>query len=121
MPLLVSQALRGQAPQKSLLMRRYSTSIRIWLAATVAAMMISACAGPPVQEMSDARQAIEAAEQAGAEGSAPAQIHRAQSLIRDAEFKLQKKAYNGARKDARMAKDKAVEALGIAREKGSQP
>ena len=51
----------------------------------------------------------------------PAQIHRAQSLIRDAEFKLQKKAYNGARKDARMAKDKAVEALGIAREKGSQP
>jgi hypothetical protein len=89
--------------------------MRIWLAASLAALLISACAGPPVQEMSDARQAIAAAEQAGAESAAPAQIHRAQSLLRDAEFKLQKKAYNGARKDARMAKDKAVEALGIAK------
>ena len=89
--------------------------MRIWLAASLAALLISACAGPPVQEMSDARQAIAAAEQAGAESTAPAQIHRAQSLLRDAEFKLQKKAYNGARKDARMANDKAVEALGIAK------
>jgi len=102
-------------------MRRLSTSIRILLAVVLTAVLLSACAGPPVQEMSDARQAIAAAEQAGAEGSAPAQIHRAQSLLRDAEFKLQKKAYNGARKDARMAKDKAVEALGIAREKGDLP
>jgi hypothetical protein len=99
-------------------MRRLFTSIRILLAVLLTGVLLSACAGPPVQEMSDARQAIAAAEQAGAEGSAPAQIHRAQSLLRDAEFKLQKKAYNGARKDARMAKDKAVEALGIAREKG---
>jgi len=102
-------------------MRRLFTSIRILLAVFLTAVLLSACAGPPVQEMSDARQAISAAEQAGAEGSAPAQIHRAQSLLRDAEFKLQKKAYNGARKDARMAKDKAVEALGIAREKGDLP
>ncbi len=85
------------------------------------ALSIAACAGPPVQEMSDARQAIEAAEAAGAEASAPAQINRAQSLLRDAEYKLQKKAYNGARKDARMAKDKAVEALGLATETGGNP
>jgi hypothetical protein len=97
-------------------MRRYLTSIRIWLAASLVALLIGACAGPPVQEMSDARQAIAAAERAGAESTAPAQIHRAQSLLRDAEFKLQKKAYNGARKDAKMAKDKAVEALGIAKD-----
>ena len=84
----------------------------------LASLMLAACAGPPVQEMSDARQAVEAAEAAGAAEHAPMQLRYARDSIVNAERKLQTKAYNGARKDARRAKDKAKEALAIAKSKG---
>jgi len=80
-----------------------------------------ACVGPPVQEMSDARQAIEAAEEAGAIEFAPMQLRFARDLISSAETKLEKRAYNGARRDARLAREKAVEALNVTREESGAP
>jgi Domain of unknown function (DUF4398) len=74
---------------------------------------VSACAGAPVQEMSDARQAIRAARAAGAEKVAPHQLSEARSLMERAEVNLQSRAYRDARKNALAARSKAVEALEV--------
>ena len=70
------------------------------------------CAGAPVQEMSNARQAIKAAREAGAVRVAPAVMSEAQTLLERAELNLQRRAYGDARRDAIAARTKASEALG---------
>lgn len=82
-------------------------------------LVLSACAGPPVQEMSDARQAIQAAEAAGAQKWAPVPLSQARDFLDSAEKKLEKRAYNGARNDARQARQKASHARTIAETIGS--
>jgi F0F1-type ATP synthase membrane subunit b/b' len=76
---------------------------------------IVACATvPPVQEMSDARQAIAAAREAGAERYASRQLQQAQDSLETAEGHLQtgtSSAYWQARKAAISAKEKAFDAL----------
>ena len=77
---------------------------------------LAGCASPPpVQEMFDARQAIQAAEEAGAATHAPRDLRDARGFISNAEQKLQKKAYNGARNDAREAHKRAISALNASR------
>ena len=44
-------------------------------------LLLTACAGPPVQEMSDARQALQAAEQADAHKKAPESYRAARRLL----------------------------------------
>ena len=95
-------------------MRRYNKPLSVGLAALLAGLLLAACAGPPVQEMSDARQAIQAARDAGAEQHAPVPLRQASDYLDSAEIKLQKRAYNGARKDARLAREKANQAMSIA-------
>lgn len=74
--------------------------------------VLSACAStPPVQEMSDARQAIAAAREAGAEQYAAGQLARAVDLMGTAERDLQARLYHGARRAAVEAKDAAFDAL----------
>jgi hypothetical protein len=87
-------------------------------AALLALLIVAACASAPVQEMSDARQAIQAAEEAGAAQHAPEELEDAKALLSSAERKLQKAAYNGARNDAREARRRAAEALDAARAGG---
>lgn len=81
-------------------------------------LVLAACAGPPVQEMSDARQAIQAAEAAGADQYAPVVLQQAVEYLDSAEQKLEKRAYNGARTDARLARQKATHARSIAESLG---
>ena len=66
---------------------------------------------PPVQEMSDARQAIMAAKEAGAEEKAPAELSQAVDHLRAAEEALTQKQYMSARRDAVIAKNRAIDAL----------
>lgn len=75
---------------------------------------LSACAGAPVQEMSNARQAIKAARDAGAEQVAPDTLREAQVLLESAEANLRRGAYKHARRDAVAARGKASEALDAA-------
>lgn len=89
-------------------------SITSRLAAIMVLGVLAGCAGPPVQEMSDARQAIQAAELAGAPEYAPVVLRQAKDYLFSAEQKLEKRAYNGARNDARLAKQKATHARSIA-------
>jgi len=80
----------------------------------VAALALAACAGAPVQEMSNARQAIRAARDAGAERTAPQKLNEAEALLIRAEDSLERRAYREARRNAIAARDKAAEALGAA-------
>jgi hypothetical protein len=66
---------------------------------------------PPVQEMSDARQAITAAEQAGAGRVAADTLADARRFLEEAERQIQEQAYGPARMNAVRAKNRAALAL----------
>ena len=89
-------------------------NLPLWL------LLLTACAGAPVQEMSNARQAITAAEAAGASEHAPEVLSAARALLSSAERKLEDGNYRGARLDAVDAKTHAAEALSLTR-RGGQP
>lgn len=72
--------------------------------------LLSACATAPVQEMSDARQALQAARDAGAERAAPELLQGAASALDQAEQELNAGSYIEARKQADIARDKAIAA-----------
>jgi hypothetical protein len=79
--------------------------------------MVAGCVtAPPVQEMSDARQAIMAAEQADAARLAVDTLSDARRFLADAERQIQEEAYGAARINAVRAKNRAVQAL-----RASQP
>jgi hypothetical protein len=78
------------------------------------AMFVVAAAcqtAPPVQEMSDARQAIMAARNAGAADKAPEDLRAAEQHEQDAKDLLSQKAYTRARRQAVLAKSRALMAL----------
>ena len=79
----------------------------------IASILIAAGCGtaPPVQEMSDARQAIAAAKEAGAEQSAAEDLRAAEAYLDSAQRRLSERAYGQARRDALQAKGKALDAL----------
>jgi hypothetical protein len=67
--------------------------------------------GPPVQEMSDARQAIAAARVAGATEATSSDLYAAQAAIVRAESHLEAQEYVRARLAAQQAKRHAAAAL----------
>jgi hypothetical protein len=79
--------------------------------ALVLCSALTACAGAPVQEMSNARQAIRAARDAGAERVAAQQMTEARAYLERAEASLQTREYRDAKRNAVAARGKAVEAL----------
>jgi Domain of unknown function (DUF4398) len=80
----------------------------------LAGAVLGGCAGAPVQEMSNARQAVKAAERAGAATSAPEQMDEARLLLKNAESLLRRGEYRDARDAAELARTRAVEARGVA-------
>lgn len=88
-------------------------SARVTVAAVVAlACWLAGCAtSPPIQEMSDARQAIAAAEQARAEELAPQTLSEARRYLTQAEERIREGNYGIARSDAIRAKTRAIYAL----------
>ena len=79
---------------------------------TVAALALAGCVtSPPVQEMSDARQAIKAAEAANAARLAPEVLQDARRFLAEAEQQIQQQAYGPARFNAVRAKNRAAIAL----------
>jgi hypothetical protein len=82
------------------------------LSVLVASIAVAACAtAPPVQEMSDARQAIAAAEEADAGKLAPDSLSDARRFLADAERQIQQEAYGPARMNAVRARNRATQAL----------
>jgi Domain of unknown function (DUF4398) len=72
---------------------------------------VACVTSPPVQEMSDARQAISAAEQANAARFAPDTLGDARRYLQQAEQQLQQQAFGPARANAVRAKNRAAQAL----------
>jgi Domain of unknown function (DUF4398) len=81
----------------------------------VLALLMGACVGPPVQTMSDARQMIVAAEQAGADRADPAALESAQKNLTTAESLIKRRDYRGAQSAADSARRSAADALAAAR------
>ena len=82
-------------------------------------LLVSACATePPVQMMSDARQAITAAEEADAPRLAPVPIAEARRYIALAETQIRNGNFSYAWQNAQLAKNRAVEALNAAETEG---
>jgi len=88
----------------------HNSIFRCALVIAVALGMV-ACQIAPVQEMSDARQAIAAARDAGAEQHAADIMQQAADRLQSAERLLSERKYTQAREDALGAKNAAIEAL----------
>ncbi len=86
----------------------------------LAALALAGCATPPVQEMSNARQAVHAAQVAGAPQSAPRIYAEARHWLKDAEYALKHKNYSRARSSAIRA-EKAARAASLAARKTHPP
>ena len=81
--------------------------------------VMSCSISPPVQEMSDARQAITAAEVVDASEHAPMQMGNARRFLEEAEAHIKQQQYGLARSMARIAKNSAVEALEVSQATGN--
>jgi outer membrane murein-binding lipoprotein Lpp len=87
------------------------------LAVVVGVVCLLGCAsGPPVQEMSDARQVIAAAQTAGATTANSPDLYAAQAAIARAQKHLEAQEYVRARLAAQQAKRHAAEALETAQQ-----
>lgn len=87
-------------------------SITCLIGALALLMLLAACeTAPPVQEMSDARQAITIAREAGAADLAAAELAEAEEYLQNAELKLDRQQYREARSAAVEAKLRAQQAL----------
>lgn len=71
---------------------------------------LTACVTPPVQEMSDARQAIRSAEEIGAAQYSPENMRMAWRLLQKAQTRLEAGAYDDARQHALDARSAALKA-----------
>jgi type II secretory pathway component PulJ len=99
--------------------RRYT--LLSLLAAFLILPLLAGCAGMPLQEMSDARQAIRAAERAGAATHAPEPLAEAKQLVEQARSSMQKREYREARDDAEHARERAMEARRLAEVAAAPP
>jgi len=91
-------------------------------AAALAGLLVFAgCQSAPVQEMSDARQAISVAKKAGAEELAPQDLNAAMNYLDSAENFINERRYDKARRDAVSAKASALDALRVSSEQTSDP
>ncbi|MFP6828408.1 MAG: DUF4398 domain-containing protein [Gammaproteobacteria bacterium] len=93
------------------------TRVTTRLFALLVAVFVVGCAtSPPVQEMSDARQAIAAAEDADAARLAPATLDDARRFLSQAETQIRERSFTMARSNAIRAKNSAGDALQASQE-----
>ncbi len=78
------------------------------LAVLVVSLLLSACASVPSQEMSDARRALDAAEQADARRLLPLAMKRASTTLDNANSALRAGQYDEARQLALDAREEAI-------------
>jgi F0F1-type ATP synthase membrane subunit b/b' len=84
---------------------------RVTLGLALSLWLLGCATSPPVQEMSDARQAIAAAEEADADRLAPQTIGEARDYLAQAEEQIRDRNYGLARGSAMRARTRAIYAL----------
>ncbi len=90
-----------------------ATIVRNAGAAVLAAMGLAACAIAPTQEMSDARQSVQAAHEAGARDYASRNLRIAVDYLEEAERELELRYFSRARHDAVVARSEALKARNV--------
>lgn len=90
--------------------RRLGSLIAVCLASFLAACAVA----PPVQEMSDARQAVQAARDAQAQRYATEVLHAAEQMLDQATRELDAGQYRNAREAALEAKEHAMRSRSLA-------
>lgn len=80
----------------------------------LAVLLVAGCAVAPTQEMSDARQSVQAARDAGAERYAQENMRNAREYLEKAERELELRFFSRARHDAIVAKSEALKARDLA-------
>lgn len=75
---------------------------------------VNACATAPVQEMSNARQALQAADAVDASNKAPNHYNKAIEHLERAEQALKSREYSIAKEEAKQAKVNALKARQVA-------
>jgi hypothetical protein len=88
---------------------KYNTLIKVFLS-IVFVLGINACATAPVQEMSDARQAIQVARSVGVDELTQSNLVQAKKFLKKAEHALHSGEYKEARVNALAAKQEAMQA-----------
>jgi len=86
--------------------RKYAVTVAYF----VMLMALISCASAPVQEMSDARQAIQAAKEGGTTGDSQTSLTKAESLLKEAEAALESGEYKKAKLTATEARNEAIKA-----------
>lgn len=81
---------------------------------TFLVVLLSACASAPIQEMSNARQSVQAAREAGASEYAAYNLQTANEYLARAERELELRYFSRARHDAIVAKSEARKAHEVA-------
>lgn len=89
---------------------KHVTNVKRFAAIVILFGVLFGCASAPVQEMSDARQSIEAAREAGAVRFAPDNLKAAEDHLEQAKQLLDRGQYDQARERARLARELALEA-----------
>lgn len=82
---------------------------------TFSLLVLPACAVAPMQEMSNARQAVEAAHDASAGDYAPENMRRAEQYLEQASQAVGQRAFRAARRNAMTAGGEARRALDVKR------
>jgi hypothetical protein len=80
----------------------------------VVGVVLGGCASAPTQEMSDARQSLQAAQDAGAETYARENLRSAEDYLKRAERELELRYFSRARHDAIVARSEAQKARSVA-------
>lgn len=93
-------------------MSRLRTFLLVPLGLIASLVLAAACeTAPPVQEMSDARQAIAVAREAGPADDAARELESAEDYLETAEKNLDQRQYSEARDNALEAKARAMKSL----------
>ncbi len=90
------------------------------ISALSCSLIIGCATAPPMQEMSDARQSVEAAESVGAEEHAPVALDSAQHLLTRAQNDLEAGDFEEAQKEAIAAREAARQAVTISQTKQTE-
>ena len=80
------------------------------MAGILSLVLVACTINPPVQEMSNARQTIQAAQEAQASVYAPESLREAETLLHQATRALEAGDYQGAREYALAAQQQAIKA-----------
>jgi len=85
----------------------------IRIAAALSLVALAGCATAPTQEMSDARQSVQVAQEAGAERYGVQNLRNAREHLQRAERELELRYFSSARQDAELAKNEAIKAHNV--------